>query len=45
MTAWLARWRARLAAVLSGVRFQRALARNQRAVEALDRAVREVMER
>ena len=45
MTAWLGRWRARVRALLTGVRFDRSLKRNARAAEALDRAVREVMER
>ncbi len=45
MMGRLAHWRARLGILLTGVRFHRALARNLRAAEALDRAVREVMER
>ena len=45
MSARLRAWRRWLRALLTGLRFERALQRNRRAARALDRAVREVLER
>ena len=45
MSRRLEHWRRWLRALLTGVRFERALQRNRQAARELDRAVREVLER
>lgn len=43
MRARITHWRARLWALLTGVRFDRAMERHRQAAQELDKAVREVL--